>query len=191
MTTNHNTLSNEELATVLDRMQHCRSFMTHERVEALRMGAEALRASASKELMRQADQDAAEFNRHHEAMLKNAERLERELAEYKIKHEVACCTIRQLQQQRDEQSEHKNSARADSAERMMVSVATVFGEFSREQQDLMDWCRRFTKWKHCMSYNDSYFGEPAGELKRIAYEIERILPVVPLPAAPQPQGESN
>ena len=82
-------------------------------------------------------------------------------------------------------------ANSDSAERMMVAVATVFGEFSREEQELRNWCRRFTKWKLCMSYNDSYFGEPAGELKAIAHEIDRILPAVPVPAAPQPQGESN
>jgi hypothetical protein len=43
---------------------------------------------------------------------------------------------------------------------------------------------RFVKWKHCMSYNDSYFTEPPGELKRIAYEIDRLLgaPAEPAPA---------
>ena len=32
----------------------------------------------------------------------------------------------------------------------------------------------FTRWKHCMSYNDNYFGEPEGLLKRIAYELDRM-----------------
>lgn len=36
---------------------------------------------------------------------------------------------------------------------------------------------RLTKWRLCMSYNDSYFGEPAGELKRIALEMEKSIPV--------------
>lgn len=31
---------------------------------------------------------------------------------------------------------------------------------------------RFTKWIGHMSYNDSYFGEPEGELKRIAHELD-------------------
>lgn len=32
---------------------------------------------------------------------------------------------------------------------------------------------RLLKWRLCMSYNDSYFGEPAGELKRLTHEIQR------------------
>jgi hypothetical protein len=32
---------------------------------------------------------------------------------------------------------------------------------------------RLIKWRLCMSHNDSYFGEPAGELKRVTHEIER------------------
>lgn len=38
-------------------------------------------------------------------------------------------------------------------------------------------CEKVVKWKHAMSYNDSYFGEPAGDLKRIVYEIERSMPI--------------
>lgn len=34
---------------------------------------------------------------------------------------------------------------------------------------------KLIKWKHCMSYNDSYFTEPAGDLKRVTYQIDRIL----------------
>lgn len=31
-------------------------------------------------------------------------------------------------------------------------------------------------WKHLMSYNESYFGEPEGELKATVYAIERLMP---------------
>lgn len=41
---------------------------------------------------------------------------------------------------------------------------------------------RFTKWRLCMSYNDSYFGEPAGELKRIALEMSYAAKGVPTQA---------
>lgn len=36
-----------------------------------------------------------------------------------------------------------------------------------------------TKWKHSMSYNDSYFGEPAGLLKQVTAELDRLLPTTP------------
>jgi hypothetical protein len=32
------------------------------------------------------------------------------------------------------------------------------------------------RYKHCMSYNDSYFSEPAGELKRMVYAADRAHP---------------
>jgi hypothetical protein len=35
--------------------------------------------------------------------------------------------------------------------------------------------KRLTKFRLCMSYNDSYFSEPHGELKRITDEMERAL----------------
>jgi hypothetical protein len=35
--------------------------------------------------------------------------------------------------------------------------------------------KRLTTWQACMSYNDSYFSEPAGELKRVTGEIGRLL----------------
>lgn len=37
---------------------------------------------------------------------------------------------------------------------------------------------RLVKWLYCMSYNDSYFGEPAGEVKRIAADMNRLLPTI-------------
>lgn len=38
-----------------------------------------------------------------------------------------------------------------------------------------DLLHRFTKWMGCMSYNDSYYSEPSGELKRTALEIEHTV----------------
>ena len=38
-------------------------------------------------------------------------------------------------------------------------------------------CEKLVKWKHLMSYNDSYFGEHAGDLKRVVYEIDRSMPI--------------
>jgi hypothetical protein len=35
--------------------------------------------------------------------------------------------------------------------------------------------QRLTKWRLCMSYNDSYFSEPRGELKRITCEMEHAV----------------
>ena len=35
--------------------------------------------------------------------------------------------------------------------------------------------RRLTTWRSCMSYNDSYFGEEAGELKRITADLDRLI----------------
>lgn len=47
------------------------------------------------------------------------------------------------------------------------------------ERELLKLC----SWKHLMSYNDSYFGEPSGELKSLTYEIERKLPVAAMVAA--------
>lgn len=41
---------------------------------------------------------------------------------------------------------------------------------------LLSWCAELVKWRYCMSYNNSYFGEPPGELKGITAEIDRLLP---------------
>lgn len=34
---------------------------------------------------------------------------------------------------------------------------------------------KLSHWKHCMSYNTSYFGEPAGLLKQTVYELDRLI----------------
>jgi len=36
-------------------------------------------------------------------------------------------------------------------------------------------CEKVVKWKHLMSYNDSYLGEPNGDLKRAIYDIDRVM----------------
>ncbi len=33
---------------------------------------------------------------------------------------------------------------------------------------------KLIEWRHCMSYNDSYFGEPAGLLKGVVAELENL-----------------
>jgi hypothetical protein len=43
--------------------------------------------------------------------------------------------------------------------------------------------RKLTRWKRCMSYNDSYFGEPAGLVKSVAHQLDRILDRPPAPQA--------
>lgn len=46
-------------------------------------------------------------------------------------------------------------------------------EYTRSLERL---AARFARHRLCMSYNDSYFGEPVGELKCIAVELNRLLP---------------
>ncbi len=55
---------------------------------------------------------------------------------------------------------------------------------------LLSQCAELAKWRYCMSYNDSYFGEPPGELKRITAEIDRLLPT-DLSRETQTQDESD
>lgn len=35
--------------------------------------------------------------------------------------------------------------------------------------------KKLTQWLHCMSYNDSYFGEPAGLVKQVTHELYRLI----------------
>lgn len=42
-------------------------------------------------------------------------------------------------------------------------------------QRLINLCEQFTSWRSCMSYNDTYFGEPEGWLKSIAAEMKRAM----------------
>ena len=49
--------------------------------------------------------------------------------------------------------------------------------------------QRLVQWLHCMSYNDSYFGEPAGYLKQCVNELKHLLPPNEVPAAPSAQAE--
>jgi hypothetical protein len=45
-----------------------------------------------------------------------------------------------------------------------------------------------TKHRYQMSYNDSYFGEPAGLLKRTVRDIEKLLDRVRVPVAPETEA---
>lgn len=60
MTHNHNTLSNEEAAVLLYRLQFSADTLTLQQIEALRMGAEALRALTWRPI-ETAPKDGAEF----------------------------------------------------------------------------------------------------------------------------------
>lgn len=39
--------------------------------------------------------------------------------------------------------------------------------------------RKLTQWLHCMSHNDSYFGEPAGLVKQVTGELNRLIGAAP------------
>ncbi len=41
--------------------------------------------------------------------------------------------------------------------------------------DLRTEIEKLTRYKHCMSYNDSYFTEPAGMLKQVVFQLDRLL----------------
>lgn len=41
-------------------------------------------------------------------------------------------------------------------------------------EEIQQEIQKIGEWKHCMSYNDSYFGEPDGLVKRVAYQLERL-----------------
>lgn len=61
------------------------------------------------------------------------------------------------------------------------------------QDDTPAWqhhARKIVLYRNSMSYNDSYFGEPAGLLKQVVAELDRLLPTVEeRPVAPQPVKE--
>lgn len=52
-----------------------------------------------------------------------------------------------------------------------VTIAST----TKGTSELDDLLQSLVKWRYCMSYNDSYFGEPSGELKRIVAQIDRLL----------------
>lgn len=37
---------------------------------------------------------------------------------------------------------------------------------------------KLEQWRYCMSYNDSYFGEPAGLVKEITKELSKIVDAI-------------
>lgn len=40
-------------------------------------------------------------------------------------------------------------------------------------KELLEDVKQIVKYRHCMSYNDSYFGEPEGFLKQVVADIDR------------------
>ena len=62
------------------------------------------------------------------------------------------------------------------------SSAPVVGEHIRRLVG------KLAQWQHCMSYNDSYFGEPAGLVKQVTAELvhaaDPIYPPLPEPVDP-------
>ncbi len=76
-----------------------------------------------------------------------------------------------------ERGVHTYTGHIEDAERVLApSPAVQPVAVSEPARSLERLAARFARHSLCMSYNDSYFGEPAGELKRIAAELNRILP---------------
>lgn len=57
-----------------------------------------------------------------------------------------------------------------------------------EGEDLRAEIEKLISYKHCMSYNDSYFTEPAGMLKRLVFQLDRLLGAS---AKAKPEGEAS
>ncbi len=62
-------------------------------------------------------------------------------------------------------------------EELCFEAAIEIESLRQQLASLTMQCEKVVRWKHLMSYNDSYFGEPAGDLKRVVYEIERSMPI--------------
>lgn len=48
-------------------------------------------------------------------------------------------------------------------------------ELEAQLQSWKHHARKLTYWMQCMSYNDSYFGEPAGLVKQVTHEFNRLI----------------
>lgn len=66
--------------------------------------------------------------------------------------------------------------------------ADVMDADSLNIERILHHVRQITRYRLCMSYNDSYFGEPEGHLKSQVAELERLL-APHKPAATKPAGE--
>lgn len=51
-----------------------------------------------------------------------------------------------------------------------------FTQLEEQNKELTALLKMITKYRYCMSYNSSYFGEPEGYLKAVVGDIERLLP---------------
>ncbi len=64
---------------------------------------------------------------------------------------------------------------------LLVGVCASEGhkiQKTQPEQKPMAWerhAKKLTDWLYCMSYNDSYFGEPAGLVKQVTSELNRLI----------------
>lgn len=47
-------------------------------------------------------------------------------------------------------------------------------ELEAQLESWKHYAQQLTQWMHCMSYNDSYFGEPAGLVKQVTHSFNRL-----------------
>jgi hypothetical protein len=55
----------------------------------------------------------------------------------------------------------------------------IFAESISVSEEFIREVKKLTQWRFCMSYNDSYFGEPQGLVKRITAQLDRLIPAAP------------
>ena len=64
----------------------------------------------------------------------------------------------------------------------------------QQQAEPVAWehhAKKLTHWLHCMSYNDSYFGEPAGLVKQVTAELNRLIGTALRSALEQPERQAE
>jgi hypothetical protein len=103
------------------------------------------------------------------------------------------CIAAEIKELRERIEDHQES---DESKRRLIRDmdVTMNGDKAAKQASLCDIAmqlRSFMEWRdkminasrnvtsslYCMSYNDSYFGEPAGKFKAQVAELNRLLPV--------------
>lgn len=80
------------------------------------------------------------------------------------------------------------TASTDQFEFKLATVDEVRNIFAEQEAAWAKAAQRLVTWRYCMSYNDSYFGEPAGLVKQVADELERLMPLLTCKAAETHEG---
>lgn len=62
--------------------------------------------------------------------------------------------------------------------KILQRKAELAAELEHTLHHLNRTVKKLSKYKLCMSYNDSYFGEPEGEVKRVVYELSSYIDIV-------------